>query len=222
MSANKLKFVVRTVGKNDATKLLSLPTAITKFSTAIDSLKLWADGTLAFSFEDNDWDNAQHLTPVTIVEKAKQRLKKADGPGIDCFVKGRKNLLKQSPIVRIRSAEKYVGATFDYSGEISPELRKLCDDIWAKFGADSDLHNLGVHVCRKIAGSTSWSQHSWDDAIDLGIGTDMQLGDDINHWLGANENKYGGFCERLWRVESHYDHIHLSLAPRHLGYPEAC
>ena len=218
---SKLKYVVKTVGKEDASALVSLPTAISKFDNAIQALRPFADGSLLFSFEDNDWESAERLLPTTIISKARARLKNAKVPGIDVFVKGRRSpMLRQSPVIRIRSAEQMdPAAKFEYSGEISPALRKLADAVWAEFGSNKSLHNLGVHVCRKIAGSSSWSQHSWDDAIDIGIGSDMKLGDDIYRFLKKNEGKFGPYYETIWREPSHWDHLHWSLAPAHTGTP---
>lgn len=220
MAKADVKFVVSKVGGGDHTGLLALPKALTKFGERVDTLPKFEDGTIMVSWEDNQWDKGKHVTPDEAVAMAKLRLTGTDKAGVDLFAKGKSGLLlKKSPTQRIRSVEKYKGATFNYSGEISPELRKLCEDIWAEFGDDPSLYNGGVHVCRKIAGSSSWSQHSWDDAIDLMIGSDMHLGDQINSWLNKNEGKYGGFCEQLWRVPSHFDHVHLSLSPCHSGTP---
>jgi len=214
---SNLLFVVSTVGENDHTPDLHLPDAIRKFESRGATLKQ-RDGNVHLNWENNDWKRPTGSVWVPLadaVQRVTDRMAAAQQPGADAFLRGDRGA--KGPTYRIRSVER--GEEFNYTGEISAPLRKLCEDLWAEFGSDPSLANGGVHVCRKIAGSTSWSQHAWDDAIDLMIGSDMHLGDQIVRWLKSHEGKYGGYCELLWRVPSHSDHVHLSLAPCHNGTP---
>jgi hypothetical protein len=117
------------------------------------------------------------------------------------------------------------GSNRDYnapSGGVSPELQRVINDVWKEFGSNKSLRSLGGFVCKCIGGTCPGrgiSQHSYGNAIDIGIGTDMKLGDEIHNWLKRNAPAE---CENLWRIPDHYDHVHFSLAPCKRGCPPKC
>ena len=84
----------------------------------------------------------------------------------------------------------------------------------------------GVWNCRRIAGSTKWSQHAWGGALDLyhkdyGY-SDAQAHqdylDEIARWL---EDHKADLSIRLilWQVKNHYNHIHVDFWWHNIGTP---
>lgn len=78
--------------------------------------------------------------------------------------------------------------------------------------------NLEYQVwnCRKIAGSTTYSQHSWGNAIDI-LGPTKTL-DEVAFWLQEHRDQLD-IRVLLWRVKNHYDHIHIDFWPKGYGTP---
>ena len=84
----------------------------------------------------------------------------------------------------------------------------------------------GVWNCRKISGSSSWSQHSWGGAGDLthrdwGYSTNpahQAYLDEVAAWLQLHRTELS-IWSYLWRVASHYDHIHVDFEPRGASTP---
>jgi hypothetical protein len=78
--------------------------------------------------------------------------------------------------------------------------------------------------CRRIAGSTTWSQHAWPggNARDLYAPTDspqpMEFLDWVTEWL---ENNRDALSIRLilWRAPDHYSHAHVDFWPTGQGTP---
>jgi hypothetical protein len=63
-----------------------------------------------------------------------------------------------------------------------------------------------------------FSQHNYDNALDIGVPVDSKLGDDIARWLKANRTKLR-LRNILWRVPNHHDHIHVDGEPSYCGTP---
>ena len=80
---------------------------------------------------------------------------------------------------------------------------------------------FGKWNCRLISGSSSWSQHSWGNALDLAhreygytTNPDHQAYlDTVAFWLDENYDDLS-LWGLLWRVDDHYDHIHIDHDPR--------
>lgn len=83
--------------------------------------------------------------------------------------------------------------------------------------------------CRKISGSTWWSQHAWNNARDIyppksipylvsNDGEYRAYLDAVNVFITEN---YGDLNVRvkLWQVKSHYNHIHADFWPRGWATP---
>lgn len=90
--------------------------------------------------------------------------------------------------------------------------------------------NWGICVCKRILGSSSYSQHAYCNALDVGASTETlsaiaaaatkaaQAGTipcDQVIWRGW-EHVHGG------SVYDHYDHVHLTGKPQRSGWPTAC
>ncbi|MCX5790011.1 MAG: hypothetical protein NTX64_16135 [Elusimicrobia bacterium] len=100
----------------------------------------------------------------------------------------------------------------------------------AAWKAFPDLESWGICNCRHIAGSSSWSQHSWCNAEDLhrdikGLGYKRSM-DPVAEWLHANRSRYG-IENIVWRRDpkcdeptyDHCDHIHVDMVPNRKGTP---
>jgi hypothetical protein len=99
----------------------------------------------------------------------------------------------------------------------------------------SFAQNWGIFNCRPVAGSSTWSQHSWANALDVGASTMDQL------WTIANrlveEQKEGRDLEgivytvicgnRIWRKDLgwnpytgiYHTHVHVDAYPNFDGRP---
>jgi hypothetical protein len=100
-----------------------------------------------------------------------------------------------------------------------------------------DAGTLGIYNRRKIANSTSWSQHSWGNAVDIKSPARMALPpnvsssqydpryaehfaymDRVNAWIMRNAYLYH-VRYRAWRRSDHYNHIHVDFNPKQYGTP---
>lgn len=87
---------------------------------------------------------------------------------------------------------------------------------------------FGRYNCRKISGSTYWSQHSWNNALDIyppkhiSYATQRQEYQDyldIVHAFIKSELSALNVRVLLWRVRNHYNHIHADFWPRGWATP---
>lgn len=77
---------------------------------------------------------------------------------------------------------------------------------------------IQVYNRRYIAGTTTWSQHAWGNALD--IFAPMPMLDEIADFLRGR--KRAGILPVgliLWRVANHFDHIHVEGEPKQTGTP---
>jgi hypothetical protein len=101
---------------------------------------------------------------------------------------------------------------------------------WLNGNFKGRWENWGICVCKRISGSSSYSQHAYCNAIDLG-GSTANL-DAIAKAAVAAAKKGTIPCDQvIWKgwehihggsVYDHYDHVHLTGAPQKSGYPTAC
>lgn len=87
---------------------------------------------------------------------------------------------------------------------LTPNAQRFRDDILARFRT----RKIESKACRKISGTSSWSQHSWENALDI-FPVDRAEGDKIYARYRTNWN----VRTSLWQVKDHYDHIHLDFWP---------
>lgn len=85
------------------------------------------------------------------------------------------------------------------------------------------LKSVGQYNRRKISGSSTWSQHSWGNALDFMVkGSSLaemkKNGDPIFAWLNANRTALG-IRVLLWQVKDHYDHIHADFWAKGVATP---
>jgi len=100
------------------------------------------------------------------------------------------------------------------SSNATPRAKALVEPLWTEF---PQLEYWGCYNCRRIDGSSSWSQHAWADAIDIHAPT-MSYGDEVFRWLMANRGRFG-ITRVLWRISGHFGHLHIDLDPDHSGTP---
>lgn len=103
---------------------------------------------------------------------------------------------------------------------ITPELARINLALFARFPS---AISWGVYNRRYIAGTKTWSQHAWGNAVDISnrAGTNRyNLLDTIHGW--ALDQRVQGWLPIgtiLWRVPAHFDHIHLEAKPKRTGNP---
>ena len=102
---------------------------------------------------------------------------------------------------------------------------------WAAF-AEKELREqfpelrVGVTNCRKISGTSIWSQHAWSNGLDIyhvdfGYSTaraHQRWLDGVDRWIRTYFDELS-IRKRLWRVRSHFNHIHIDGWPKGYGTP---
>ena len=96
--------------------------------------------------------------------------------------------------------------------------QQLEDVVSAKFPGT----RFGRINCRKISGSSTYSQHAWNNARDIYAPTDYpdpaSWVDQIHAFLKDNFKELN-LRLVLWRVKDHYGHLHADLWPSGYGTP---
>lgn len=105
---------------------------------------------------------------------------------------------------------------------ITASVAQIKADVEREFAADfaaGRLYQLGVYNRRPIAGTSTWSQHSWGNAWDIGV-KDPTTGDRVHSYLAAKRLARAlPIGTILWRVRNHFDHIHVEGVPKQTGTP---
>lgn len=80
--------------------------------------------------------------------------------------------------------------------------------------------DLGVYNRRPIAGTSTWSQHAWGNAWDIGVKGPKLMGDQLVDYL-RTEDRAGRLSVGtiLWQVKDHFDHVHVEGDPKKTGVP---
>jgi hypothetical protein len=110
----------------------------------------------------------------------------------------------------------------------------------AAYAFDEAVDCLGSKVCKRISGSTSWSQHAYGNAIDLGFrvppptGFDMARQDRLAAYLVANADELALehviHRDHAWTRGAgwgsyggeYHTHVHVDATPQGAGYPPGC
>ena len=87
---------------------------------------------------------------------------------------------------------------------------------------------FGRYNCRPISGSSTWSQHSWNNGRDIYPPKEISYADnreeyqafldEVNQFITENFEALN-IRIRLWRVKNHYNHIHVDFWPRGWSAP---
>lgn len=99
----------------------------------------------------------------------------------------------------------------------TPRVKEAYREVTAQF----HVTNLGIFNCRPIAGSSTWSEHSWSNAVDFG-GSVSEL-DKVWRFLDSNRGRLG-INWIGWRNDpNHYPgHLHVDFIPNHAGQRPPC
>lgn len=108
-----------------------------------------------------------------------------------------------------------------YEGTPAAEqIEELVLDRWPGW-----VVQVGQYNRRPISGTSTWSQHSWGNAVDfhLAVGrpanaTEKARGDTIAAYLRKHQTELG-IRTILWWVKDHWDHIHVDFWPKGIGTP---
>jgi hypothetical protein len=101
---------------------------------------------------------------------------------------------------------------------------------WLSGNFKGRWENWGICVCKRIAGSSSYSQHAYCNAIDVG-GSTGNLDAIARAATQAAQSGRIPCDQVIWRgwehvhggnVYDHYDHVHLTGEPQRSGFPTAC
>lgn len=94
------------------------------------------------------------------------------------------------------------------------------------------ITDVQVYACRKVAGSSSWSQHAWGNALDV-FATKAELGQ-IARYLVRHarrrrvqtvifDGRSWSWDHRRWvpytGSNPHTSHVHVDFRPRRFGTP---
>jgi hypothetical protein len=107
----------------------------------------------------------------------------------------------------------------------TPAIKELWDLTYKAFlalGDGFEFVYMGGFVCRRIDGSSSWSNHAFHNAFDFRIRKAKADSGSIDTTatskvVNAVKSKV---AEALWLVASHYFHAHLTGDPKKFGTPE--
>lgn len=78
----------------------------------------------------------------------------------------------------------------------------------------------GIYNCRRIDGSSTWSNHAWHNALDGHVAREGGALDDEATTILARRAEDRGFAaEILWHVAGHFGHVHITGAPKRVGVP---
>ena len=106
----------------------------------------------------------------------------------------------------------------------TPALTRLKAAVKTRF---PDV-KFGTYNRRPIAGSTTWSQHSWPNAVDIYFtapagdtspGHQSQLSA-VAYYIRQHYEPFGREVHYLlWLTKNHFDHIHIDFWPKGYGTP---
>lgn len=102
---------------------------------------------------------------------------------------------------------------------MTTELARLLVEIRSVYTpeiASGAIWHFGTFNCRRKNNTANgpWSEHAWPNAVDIMLTTGPSrkpLGDRIAAWAHARPDLVS---ETFWWVTFHYDHVHLTAAPR--------
>jgi hypothetical protein len=94
----------------------------------------------------------------------------------------------------------------------TPNINTIIEWVRSEY---PDLPRIQTTNCRTIAGSNTWSQHSWANAADIFVNTTQ--GNELKPLL---EQRFGKWIKViLWQVPGHFDHIHVDTWPTGMATP---
>jgi len=108
----------------------------------------------------------------------------------------------------------------------TPAIKELWDDTFTAYidlGSGYEFVYMGGFVCRKIDGSSTWSQHAFHNAFDFRVrrASNPEMSIDTEATTKVINKVKAKAAEALWQTSGHYFHAHLTGAPKQFGTP-AC
>lgn len=127
-----------------------------------------------------------------------------------------------------RSLEHYDGGTsvviikieYQQVGGVTPAIARVIAEVFATFGTVA----IGTKVIKFIRGTSTYSQHSYGNAVDFMWAYPGALHHDVAFWLNARR----GELDIHWLgadpwfpspLHNHYNHIHVDCYPQWGGDP---
>ena len=127
---------------------------------------------------------------------------------------------------------------------ITPPIERFVR-ILGRAQVEPFIHHAGVYNCRKIYGSTTWSQHAWGNSVDLFPNPEDNYGEACNRMAEAavtqatkrtlaNRGRKAELAEvidhqnmQMWTPSSgwrdyggtHGAHVHVTGSPKRTGEP---
>lgn len=103
----------------------------------------------------------------------------------------------------------------------TPNTQRIVDAVQEEFGSRV---RVGAWLCRRIAGTFTWSQHAYteEEYGYLGNAADVfpdtqATGDRVAAFI---RSEYAEIVKVvLWRVRDHFDHVHYDTWPTGIGTP---
>lgn len=145
----------------------------------------------------------------------------------------------QGPIFTVRAVdvlpEREPSWASSYLGATNTRIDRVARVAYAY---DPEVDCLGSQVCKRIAGTSTWSQHAYGNAIDLAfriplpVGFDMNRQDQLAGYLAANGRELAIATlihrDRVWTPSEgwhgyggqYHTHIHVDCLPQGTGTPE--
>jgi hypothetical protein len=105
------------------------------------------------------------------------------------------------------------------------DVFECTDQVERATGRSLDVVSMGIFACRRIDGSSTWSQHAFHNALDFRIRRSdaplLSIDGDSTTRVVSKVRVRGHAAEILWQVSGHYFHAHLTAEPKRFGTP-AC
>jgi hypothetical protein len=155
-------------------------------------------------------------------------------------VAARVNEYPQGPIFTVAAVDRLPEeqppwAPTYLTGRVNARVARVARVAYAY---DNDLDCLGTQVCKRISGTSTWSQHAYGNAIDLAVrvplptGFDMGAQDQIAAYLASYGRELSIATlihrDRVWTPldgwhgygGQYHTHIHVDCLPQGTGTPD--
>jgi hypothetical protein len=106
----------------------------------------------------------------------------------------------------------------------TPAIKELWDDTFTAYldlGNGYEFVYMGGFVCRRIDGSSTWSNHAFHNAFDFRVrrASNPEMSIDTEATTKVVNKVKAKAAEALWQTSGHYFHAHLTGDPKKFGTP---
>lgn len=142
----------------------------------------------------------------------------------EAFYARRANRAGNSAIFVLRAVEAPVNIPDCPVSGATAGIKSLWDATYRAYldlGPGFEFVYMGGFVCRRIDGSSTWSQHAFSNAFDFRIRKAGAAADSIDTEATTKVvNKVKDqAAEALWLVSGHFYHAHMTGSPKRFGTP---